>query len=269
MYLEISNEATSVMHFENALVSVLEAQLAVRDPIRRGGTLLRVSGPQARRGMAGCTSIFTRSGAASPASTQLSSAPGQRQVARRSAPMAAAPGYAPADVLAVAGMLGMGTIKTLLSKLMYGIQTRGIDGSVHSFEARAHERLRVSLSSACARASAPHATRAGRPLVCTARPTGARVSALPHRRSAPARAARAHERSASVRNTGTSTRRIARFSGAALRCSCCGAAPRRFGLRRSPQRVAMTFWPSHCSSEPCAAALFRLFALCRSLGTWV
>ena len=49
----------------------------------------------------------------------------------------AAPGYAAADLLAVAGMLGMGTIKTLLSKLMYGIQTRGIDGTVHSFEARA------------------------------------------------------------------------------------------------------------------------------------
>jgi hypothetical protein len=40
------------------------------------------------------------------------------------------------DALAVAGMLGMGTIKTLLSKLMYGIQARGIDGSVHSFEVR-------------------------------------------------------------------------------------------------------------------------------------
>ncbi len=39
--------------------------------------------------------------------------------------------------LAVAGMLLMGTVKTLLSKLMYGIEARGIDGSVHSFEVRA------------------------------------------------------------------------------------------------------------------------------------
>jgi hypothetical protein len=45
------------------------------------------------------------------------------------------------DALAVAGMLGMGTIKTLLSKLMYGIQAKGIDGSVHSFEVRARRVL--------------------------------------------------------------------------------------------------------------------------------
>ena len=223
--------------------------------------------------MSGCTSIFTRSGAVSPASTQLSSAPGQRQVARRSAPMAAAPGYAPADVLAVAGMLGMGTIKTLLSKLMYGIQTRGIDGSVHSFEARPSERQLPASPQTCPALARvllrPTLLALADPSVCTARPKGACVSALPHRRSAPACAARAHERSASVRQTGTSTRRITRFSGATLRCSCCGAAPRRFGLRRSPKRVAMTFWPSHCCSEPCAAASFRLFVLCRSLGTCV
>ena len=36
--------------------------------------------------------------------------------------------------LSVAGMLFMGTIKTLLNKLMYGIHAKGIDGSVHSFE---------------------------------------------------------------------------------------------------------------------------------------
>ena len=38
--------------------------------------------------------------------------------------------------LSVAGMLFMGTIKTLLNKLMYGIHAKGIDGSVHSFEVR-------------------------------------------------------------------------------------------------------------------------------------
>ena len=54
--------------------------------------------------------------------------------------MAASSGFAPADVLAVAGMLFMGTIKTLLSKLMYGIQARGINGSMHSFEARPRAR---------------------------------------------------------------------------------------------------------------------------------
>ena len=41
-----------------------------------------------------------------------------------------------AEVLAVLGMLTMGTIKTLLNKLMYSIKARGIDGSTHSFEAR-------------------------------------------------------------------------------------------------------------------------------------
>ena len=47
----------------------------------------------------------------------------------------------PADMLAVSGMLVMGTIKTLLNKLMYSIKARGIDGTVHSFEARAPPRV--------------------------------------------------------------------------------------------------------------------------------
>ena len=71
-----------------------------------------------------------------------------------------------ADALAVAGMLGMGTIKTLLSKLMYGLQARGIDGSMHSFEARGRP--------ACA---APRV-----------RPTARRVA--PRQRARTARAAR-------------------------------------------------------------------------------
>jgi hypothetical protein len=63
-----------------------------------------------------------------PVELRAGAAAGRAQVG-----VMAAPGYAAADLLAVAGMLGMGTIKTLLSKLMYGIQTRGIDGTVHSF----------------------------------------------------------------------------------------------------------------------------------------
>lgn len=43
-------------------------------------------------------------------------------------------GFAAGDAIAVLGMLTMGTIKTLLNKLMYGIKAKGIDGTTHSFE---------------------------------------------------------------------------------------------------------------------------------------
>ena len=182
----------------------------------------------------------------------------------------AAPGYAAADLLAVAGMLGMGTIKTLLSKLMYGIQTRGIDGTVHSFEARPPgERLLASRPALARALQRPTLLVSAGFSACTARPTGARVSALPHRRSATAHAARAHERSAPVPRTGANTRRIARCRGAAPRCCCGDAASGRFGRRRCAQRGAMTFLPSHCCSESPAAAVFRPFAPRRSLGICV
>jgi hypothetical protein len=169
-------------------------------------------------------------------------------------------------------MLGMGTIKTLLSKLMYGIQTRGIDGSVHSFEARSRpsskggrrgpfQRLRVRL---CApRGSCWQATRPGQrgpPGLAFLRCRTAGQQPLRSEGSQAIGVCSAHGRNHAAYRA---------LHGGRIALQLRQRCRRRLGRRRSAQRVAMTFWPSRCCSEPRVVALFQPFALRRSLGTCV